>query len=57
MYFDILKSFFNKISEETIKTETEKIKFKKWSPLEVYNICLISNNFYKTIEVLLQDKI
>ncbi len=55
MYFDILKSFFNNISEDIIRRETEKLKPKKWSPLEVYNSCLISNNFYKTMDLLRKE--
>lgn len=56
MYYDILKSFFNKIDESIIKEHSDKLIPKKWSPLEVYNYCLISNNFYKTIDDLLKDK-
>lgn len=60
MYYDILKSFFSDVDvndlDDEIKKETDKITPKKWSPLEVYNICLLSNNFYKTIELLLKDR-
>jgi len=52
MYHDILKSYFINIDEHTLNREVEKLKPKKWSPLEVYNKCIIYNDFYKTIDSL-----
>ena len=52
MYHDILKSYFMDIESNIIRKEVEAIKPKKWSPLEVYNFAIITNDFYKTIKLL-----
>lgn len=54
MYYDILKSYFSDINENTLKREVEKLKPKRWSPLEVYNKCIVYNDFYKTIDFLIK---
>ena len=52
MYYDILKSYFFDIEPNIIRKEVEGIKIKRWSPLEVYNIALISNDFNKTMKLI-----
>jgi AAA+ superfamily predicted ATPase len=50
MYSDILKSYFTTVDIEKIR----KLKEKQWSPLEVYNCALMTNDFNKTIELLMK---
>jgi chaperone BCS1 len=52
MYKDILSSYFHDVIPTILEHEVEQLKEKKWSPLEVYNQCLITNDFYKTIRNL-----
>jgi hypothetical protein len=54
MYNDILKSYYTTVDIETIRNNVNKLKEKKWSPLEVYNCALMTNDFNKTIELLMK---